>query len=346
MKVAIHHKPGNTSIPGSFSYRWIEYCKTNRIDHKLVNCLDDSILDQLKDCQYLLWNWRMNYTESQFARMILMAAESMDVNVFPNTATCWHYDDKIAQMYLLQSINAPIVKSYVFYVEEEALEWANKADFPKVFKLRKGSASANVKLVRSRRTAIKLIKKAFRKGFNPSPTYLKDFSTKMHKVPKDLNSLLKKLQNAGKNIVTTKEARRMANLEKGYVYFQDFIANNKYDVRITTIGDRSTGSIRLVRPGDFRASGSGLSDWTGKNIDVTYMKLGFEIARRIGAQSIAYDIIKDADDNPLIVEISYCFPSYSVSSCEGYRDKNLDWHPVHIYPEDAIIADLLKRKYP
>ena len=44
---------------------------------------------------------------------------------------------------------------------------------------------------------------------------------------------------------------------KDYVYFQKFLPNNKYDIRIVVIGDRAFGFIRYNRENDFRASGSG-----------------------------------------------------------------------------------------
>jgi hypothetical protein len=38
MKIAIHHKSG------SFSERWIEYCKEKDIPYMLVNCYDTDII--------------------------------------------------------------------------------------------------------------------------------------------------------------------------------------------------------------------------------------------------------------------------------------------------------------
>ena len=67
--------------------------------------------------------------------------------VFPNFNTAWHFDDKVGQKYLLEAIDAPLVPSYVFYSKEMALKWLEQTQFPKVFKLRGGAGSANVKLV-------------------------------------------------------------------------------------------------------------------------------------------------------------------------------------------------------
>ena len=44
MKIAIHHSSG------SFSDRWIEYCKREGIEYKIVNAYDSDIVKQVEDC--------------------------------------------------------------------------------------------------------------------------------------------------------------------------------------------------------------------------------------------------------------------------------------------------------
>ncbi len=44
MKLAIHHQSGNDS----YSDRWIEYCRNNKIEYEIVNCYDTDIIEQLK----------------------------------------------------------------------------------------------------------------------------------------------------------------------------------------------------------------------------------------------------------------------------------------------------------
>ena len=67
---------------------------------------------------------------------------------------------------MFESIKAPLVTSYAFYTKQEALLWANKASFPKVFKLRGGAGSTNVRLVDTRKEAVSLISRAFSRGFS------------------------------------------------------------------------------------------------------------------------------------------------------------------------------------
>ncbi|WP_175476654.1 hypothetical protein [Syntrophus gentianae] len=145
---------------GSFSDKWIEYCTIHKIGFKLVNCYDSDIIYQLKDCAGLMWHWAQYDSKAiLFARQLTYSLEHIGKKVFPDSKTCWHFDDKAGQKYLLEAIGSPLVKSYIFYDKEKAIEWANETSFPKVFKLRGGAGSVNVKLVTTSREALHLISK-------------------------------------------------------------------------------------------------------------------------------------------------------------------------------------------
>ena len=163
MKIAIHHNKN------SFSDRWIEYCIENKIEYKTINCFDSDIISQLEGFDGLMWHWSHTDPKSHLmAKQLTLALEKAGIKVFPDTNTVWHFDDKIAQSYLFESLNIPHVKTYVFFDKNKALQWAKTSSFPKVFKLRGGAGSANVSLVKTRDKAIKLIKKAFGQGFGLS----------------------------------------------------------------------------------------------------------------------------------------------------------------------------------
>jgi len=119
MKIALH------SRPGSFSDKWINYCDQHNVPYKLVDCYNSDIIEQLQNCDGLMWHWVHNdYKAQLFARQLIYSLELMGKKVFPDSDTCWHYDDKVGQKYLLEAIDAPLVSSYVFYEKDQALEWA------------------------------------------------------------------------------------------------------------------------------------------------------------------------------------------------------------------------------
>ena len=168
-QIAIHHRPG------SFSDRWIEFCKEKNIAYRIVNCYQSDIIGQLTTVDALLWHWHHgNPTEVLIARDIIQAVTQMGITVFPDIHTCGTFDNKIGQKYLLEAIEAPLVPTYVFFSEAAALDWIRQASFPKVFKLSRGAGSLNVKLVHGPRQAAKLVRKAFGSGFKPVSGQLAD----------------------------------------------------------------------------------------------------------------------------------------------------------------------------
>ena len=335
LHIAIHHRPG------SFSDRWLEYCQVNKIPHLIVDCLKNDILNQLDPVSALLWHFTHGkYIETIMAREIITAVEKKGIKTFPDINTCWHFDNKIAQKYLLEAINAPLVPSHVFYQKETVMEWLGKTNYPKIFKLKNGAGSSNVRLVKNKGEAIKLCQQAFGRGFISHRGYFGDTQTKIRKT-KSLPDLFAKLKRFPKYFINAAMAKRDTPRERGYVYFQDFMPGNQYDTRITIIGNRAFGFTRDVRPNDFRASGSGSISYDLKRVDMQCVGIAFEVAEKIRSQSMAFDFIKDENGKPKIVEISYGFNSKAVYDCAGYWDRKLKWHEGYVYPEDAIIEDLL-----
>lgn len=147
---------------------WTEYCSANGIDYIIVNPYDNDIIEQIKLCDVFLWHHsQTNYRDLLFAKQLLFSLQQAGVKVFPDFNSGWHFDDKLGQKYLLETVGAPLVKSYVFYDKQEALSWARETQYPKVFKLRCGAASTNVRLVHSYRECRRVINKAFGRGCPP-----------------------------------------------------------------------------------------------------------------------------------------------------------------------------------
>src|SRR5690606_19580897 len=152
------------------------------------------------------------------------------------------------------------IPTYIFYEKTKALDWVNQADFPKVFKLRSGASSWNVRLVKTRRNAIDIVNKAFDKGFDRQPNPLENLKEKWrkYKIGKategNVKAAIKRL------FVRPVDGTRVGR-ERNYVYFQDFIPGNDSDIRVIVIDSKAFAIKRMVRENDFRASGSGIIDY-------------------------------------------------------------------------------------
>lgn len=333
--IGIHERPG------SFSDRWIMFCTEKGIPFRCVNCLATDVVRQCEELDGLLWHWAQDEPASLLvARQILASLERKGLVVFPNVNTCWHYDDKVAQKYLLEAIGAPLIPTWVYTNEVDALRWIEGATWPKVFKLRCGAGSKNVRLVRSRSQAAALCRQAFGQGFPAAAGYLTDMQTRLRKT-RTAHEFWERLARAPRTLQNVLALQRRKPRQQGYLYFQEFLPGNAFDTRITIIGDRAFGFMRLNRPNDFRASGSGSIVYEHEKIDKRCIEIAFRVADRIGTQSLAFDFLFNAQHEPMIGEISYCYMPSAVHACEGQWDHQGVWHPGHVWPEEAILEDML-----
>lgn len=334
MKIAIHHRNN------SFSECWIQYCQENNIDYKIVDAFHSDIIDHLKECDAFMWHHHhADFKDVIVAKKILFALEHAGIKVFPDFKTGWHFDDKVAQKYLLEAIDAPLVPSYVFYDKQQALGWAKETTYPKVFKLKGGAGASNVKLVKNFSQATDLINQAFGRGFSQFDRfgYFKERFNKFKNGKDDFVGVLKGFAR----IFIIPEFAKKQPVEKGYIYFQEFIPDNNFDTRVVVInGEFAAAEKRFVRKGDFRASGSG--DFSYNDINIDLIKAGFDFAKKLDLQSVAFDFIIDEKNNPLIVEISYGFGTQGISNVPGYWDANLNWYEGKFDPLGLILLNLTR----
>lgn len=335
MKIAIHH------TPGSFSDRWIAYCKEKGIPYKIVDAYRSDIIQQVADCDAFMWHHHHgNYKDVLFAKQLLYSFQGAGKRVFPDFNTGWHFDDKVGQKYLLEAIGAPLVPSYVFYTKREALEWIEKTTFPKVFKLRGGAGATNVRLVRTKGEAKRLVRKAFGSGFSQFNRfgYLKE-RCKKWRAGKD--TLLGVCKGFVRLFIPTEYARMHAR-EKGYVYFQEFIPNNSFDIRIVVVGeDKAFGLKRLVRKNDFRASGSGNIVYNRAEINEQCVRMAFDVAKKLHSQSVALDFVFGPKNEPLVVEVSYGYSVKAYYKCDGYWTDDMKWHEGNKFDIEGWMVEKL-----
>ncbi len=313
----------------------------NGIPFKWLDANAVEFWDEVAKVNLFIFHWTGTTRQHQIAPAILPVIEyTMGIPCYPAMKTWWFYDDKIREYYILTQNSFPAIPTWIFWEKEAALKWMEQATFPVVFKLRRGSSSVNVTLIRDKREARKFINKMFGRGITSErlrgsiDTRRKDlgFYGLWYRNMADLYRILKR--------------QPISNYEethKNYILFQRYLPDNQFDTRITIIGERAFLFRRFVRPFDFRASGSGNIDWNQDEVDPRCIKLAFEISRRLGSQSMAYDILYDENREPQIGEISYTFVDWLVWKCPGYWDESMNWHEGQLWPQYCILVDALKR---
>ncbi|HDP98289.1 MAG TPA: hypothetical protein ENN22_03780 [bacterium] len=214
--------------------------------------------------------WRTKHTPSRrnLARRLIYFMEiERSVPTFPEWKTFWHYDDKISQFYIFNRLRIPTPATHIFFNREDALAFCKNTDYPLIYKSSHGAGSANVGLLQSKRQAKAYVKKAFGSGIK---TYFK------------------------------------SEIQKDYVYFQEFIAGNSGDFRLICLGtDIISGFFRHNRKDSPFASGSGAFDVS--ELPMELLNFTAEIHQRCQYDIMSYDIIRDQQNQWVITEMSVIY---------------------------------------
>jgi glutathione synthase/RimK-type ligase-like ATP-grasp enzyme len=338
MKVAIHHRKG------SFSDRWIEYLEEKNIPYLIVNAFDNNIIKQIKENKvtHFMWHFNQNYFEDMLhARTLFRSINQIGIKTFPGEGAYWHFDDKVAQKYLLEALDVPLVNADVFYHKKEAEDYIEKTSFPKVFKLKGGAGSINVKLIKTKSQARKIVNQAFGRGFSAfdSWTVFTDTIERFWR-QKTRHNFLRVLKWGFKGIFVDQQYKVFPK-QRNYVYFQEFIPDLTYDIRLIVIGNKCFYLKRNTRDNDFRASGSGMLEFAPGKFNLKAVDIAFKAAQQLDMLCVAYDFIFDSKDKPLVVEISYGFQPYVYDQCQGFYDKALNWHESKVNLEYEIVYNFL-----
>ena len=333
---------------GYFHERWAESIQKHgkelvRIDLRREGCLEKVAL-----CDGVMWHLSMKPSQLQSVEPILNPIEfAMNKKVFPNFKSRWHFENKIAQKYLFEAMGIASPKTYCFWEKDEAFEWIeSKAKFPIVHKHARGAGSVNISLIQDRRSAIKTVNDSFSpRGVWHRRRYLRVAGRK------PIGYILAGLYNMGTQFVDgvlhmlTGKYPHLPNQlwlpEKDHVLFQEFMQNNKYDTRVTIIGNRAFAFRRMNRKNDFRASGGGLLDYDISGIDIDMIKMAFQISDSAGFQSMAYDFLYDIEKRIRICEMSFGYNNRAIYDCMGHWDRQLNWHQGSMWPEEAHVIDFL-----
>lgn len=322
-----------------FLQKYEEILDYNKIEHIRLDASKPDFWEQVSNLDLFIFRWRQIDDHHQMAKTIIPIVEKeMGIKCFPNMATCWHYDDKIRQYYLLKQRGLPIIHSWIFWDKKEALKWLETADMPTVFKLKGGAGSENIILVRSKHRARKLVSRMFGKGI------LSGHIPERSNIRFKYFNLYKEIHHLGGNVLRKLRGEDISaywQIHKNYVMFQKYLPNNQYDTRITVVGDRAFGFRRFVRDNDFRASGSGRIDYNVDNIDKNCIKIAFKISKQLHFQSMAYDFLYNENSNLEFCEISYTYIDKAIYDCPGYWDPNLNWHEGHFWPQYFYLMDAL-----
>lgn len=224
-RIGIHKDPteyNGYGVLASYYLRYKRFLDYNSIPHTVIDLKRSDWLNQCKDLDIIVVSYASEPSRLNELQAKIGILETYHGKIcYPSAKDLWSYEDKVRVFYLVKEHGLSHADTFISHDYEEAVQYTEKANYPLVSKIKTGSCSRGVELVQDKKRALQIVKQNFGLGRKALWTY---------------------------------------SFEKDYVYFQEFIEDAKYDLRIFIVGDVIAGYERKMKGDDFRASGAGLLD--------------------------------------------------------------------------------------
>lgn len=257
-----------------YNPKYERFLKNNNINYDFYNPLLSSWIKEAKKFDLIVWHTDSDPSTQEVAEGKIYLLEKMGVRCFPSFDEVWSYENKIRANYLYELYGLPSIPTFISHSKEEALEYLGKASFPLISKISTGSSSYGVDKIDNLKEGKKLVEQAF--SYKGKETYFKYLS------------------------------------QKNYVYFQEFIDDATYDLRVICIGDELLGYYRYPNKGDFKASGAG--NYEKKAIPKEALDLAYKVCENFGTTCLATDFVYSQKHNQFLIIESSIF--IGVDTCE------------------------------
>jgi glutathione synthase/RimK-type ligase-like ATP-grasp enzyme len=326
----------------SWSNVWLDYCVEAGITHKLVDWRALNAFDEMARHDIVMWHYS-NYSQDEmlFARNILLALKAAGCRVFPDTGDADHFDDKVAQAYLLRGLGIGTPCNYPLHSPVAVEQWNDEVGkFPVVAKLRTGSGASNVQLIHNVNELRNYSKRMFGKGVDGKPSTVFKIKSNVASA-RSVSELVARLRRAPEFFFSRRRASGRPR-ERGYVYLQEFVPGVDYDLKVVVVGDQLSYVARAVRKGDFRASGGGALFYDHALVDQVMIDAAFHAADALRSDCTGFDMIKDPrTGRPVILEVSYGFSHTAQLGANGHFDRRGSWHDTPLNPPRLLLHRLV-----
>lgn len=307
------------------------------VEYDIVDIDAHDWLERISTYDLVIWKGRFMGPElaGHYKDKVYFIEKVLGKVIVPGFETVWHFESKVAQSYFFAQAKVATPETVATLDYDDAVSCLRQARYPIVVKQSHGASSANVKLITSESRARKWLAKTFFQEM-----------WERHKAAHG-NRLSQVASAPWHGWFWSKVLQRSLRAETAAVaYWQDYVADNDADLRITVIGDRDAfGFWRRNRPGDFRASGSGLLDYETP-IPEAAVRYCIGLNRRFGFDSMAYDLLFRGDDF-VIVEMSYGYLDSAVFKASGHfvldDQASVVYREGHVMPQEVWVEWALRK---
>jgi glutathione synthase/RimK-type ligase-like ATP-grasp enzyme len=248
--------------------RWTKYCRfleNNGFEYGIYNIHAHNWIETAANYDVII-----GIVSNEIWRLYELREKYYFLETYLGKVTCPRtghmnlYENKILEAYISKVCGLPFAKTYVSYDKEDALHILENLNYPAVSKVVPSSGSVGVELVLGARQGRKMVQQAFsRQG------------RRTHIIP---------------------------FRQKNYIYFQEFVPNDGYDIRVIVVGDWVFGYYRRTLEGDFRASG--MNQIEMRALPEEAMKIARKVYGAVKSPMLVVDMVHGLDGNYRIVEFS------------------------------------------
>ncbi len=203
--------------------------------------------------------------------------------------------------------------------------------YPVVVKTSQGAGSAGVAIAKSEAELLSVAKKMSK------ITYYNNYETWFRKKGRDIRKIIRKSTNS-------KAPERVEINEK--LIIQTFIPNLGNDYKVLVFNEKYYLLKRLVRDGDFRASGSGKLLFPDKLEDEEMKVLSFarQAYAELNTPLLSIDIAYDGNKCHMVEFQCLNFGPYTIQFSDGYHlcDENGNWSKIE---KKSILEEEMAKSY-
>jgi len=299
--------------------KWTKYSRFlehNSFEYEFYNIHAHDWIERAKGFDVIIGFFSSEFWHLQEMREKYFFLEKfLGKTTYPSAEHANLYENKKLEAYITKLHGLPFANTYISHDKEDALHLLETLRYPLVSKIVPGSGSMGVELVHNSTQARRIVERAFSR--NGRRTYFNSFR------------------------------------QKNYVYFQDFIPNDGYDIRAMVVGEKwGFGYYRKVLEGDFRASGMDLVE--KRELPEEALQIARQVNEIVKSPMLAVDMVHGLDGQYHIIEYSpTCLmklpdqmlikgiPGYYVFNDAG----SFHFETKRYWPHDLFVTEFLLKHY-
>lgn len=254
--------------------KYERFLKNNNINYSYFDPYRSDWIEKAENYDLIIWHTDSDPSTQDIAKSKIYILEKMGKHCLPSYEEIWSYEDKIRAHYLYKLYKLPAIPTFVSHSKSEIIDYLKSAKYPLISKISTGSASFGVDKLDNYDQAKKVVDQVF--CYKGKETYFK------------------------------------YSCQKDYIYFQDFIEDASYDLRVMSVGNELFGYYRYPNKGDFRASGAG--NYEKKGIPNEALELAYQVKEKFGSSFLATDFVYSEKLKKFLIIESSIF--IGIDTCE------------------------------